>query len=356
MAHKSGLAIQQAIAKLIKRQDLDEKVVFGLLEDIKERRATDSQIGGFLVGLTAKEPTIEEIAATAKSMREKAVPVRPKVEKFIDTCGTGGGKHTFNVSTANALLVSTRIPVCKHGSRSLSSKSGSADVQEALGIDIHMTKEGVEKMVEEVGYGFMYAPYFHPIMGRVVKPEFELGIKTIFYTIIGPLISPADERRHILGAFKVELVEMMSKILAELDYKHALVAHGLDGFDEISVTGKTSIGEVENGKVKDVYDIEPEDLGLRRAKLRDIVENNPPKVNAKIIKRIFEGKDRGPRRDFLLANAAGSIVVGDVAKDLKDGVEVAANSIDDGLALRKLNEIAEASQRIAKIHPSPVRL
>lgn len=348
--------IQRAISKLVLRENLNDEIINCLLGEIKDGKATDAQIGGFLVALTSKGPTPDEIASIALTMRKLAIPVRPGQPKVIDTCGTGGGLHTYNVSTASSLLSSSVVPVCKHGSRSISGKSGSADVQEALGINIHMTGRGVEEMIKRVNYGFMYAPYYHPIMGRVVKPEFELGIKTIFYTIIGPLISPADIKRHLLGVFKKEYVQPVAEILAKIGYEHALVVHGLDGFDEISITGETLVAEVVNGKVKDTYKITPSELGLPTSPLDRIIENNPPDVNAQIIKRLFNGEEKGPRLDLLLANSAGHLYVGDVVRSLKDGVELAKQIIEEGKAREHLDEVVVSSEEIAAQYPVEQRL
>jgi anthranilate phosphoribosyltransferase len=343
------LHIQEAIDKLVRMEALSRVEIFHVLEEIKNNLATDTQIGGFLVGLVVKGVNVEELTAIAEWMRLNATIVKPRVnDLIIDVCGTGGGLLTFNVSTANSIVTAAAgIPVAKHGSRSISHKSGSADVLEELGININLTRSQAEKLIEDVKYAFLYAPLFHPVMGKVLKPESELGIKTVFYTVIGPLISPAHVKAHVLGVYRRELVKPIAEVLARLGYVKALVVHGLDGLDEISNIGTTLIADVENGRVKDIYEVTPEDFGVRRAKAEDLKpEEDSPKCNAEIIRRILKGVEKGARRDFLLANTAGSLLVGGLVKSFKDGVELAEKIIDDNLAYRKLTEIAEFSWRV----------
>ena len=266
--------------------------------------------------------------------------------ELIDTCGTGGGRTTFNCSTAVAIVAAASgIPVAKHGSRSLASASGSADVLEKLGVAIDLSPKQVEKLIEMVGIGFLYAPNFHPVMHKVLPPEMALGIKTIFYTIIGPLINPADAKRHILGVYKPELVAMVADILVELQFNHALVVHGLDGLDEISVIGKTSVAEVKDGWAKK-YEIVPGDFGLPRYTYEEL-SGGSPQDNADILIAILAGKERGARRDMVLANAAGALLVGGKAGDLRAGVKLATELIDSGSARKKLDELILESNRIA---------
>ena len=341
--------LQKVIEKLTVKKDLEREEIFNVLEEVKTGNATNAQIGGFLVGLVMKGVTVDELSAIAEWMRQNAVVVKPKVRgQIIDTCGTGGGVLTFNVSTASAIIAAAAgIPVAKHGSRSISHKSGSADVLEALGVNINLSKEQAESLIEKVGFAFLYAPLFHSVMGKVLGPESELGIKTVFYTVVGPLISPAHVKAHILGVYKGELVEPVARVLANLGYVRALVVHGLDGLDEISNVGLTLVAEVQNGRVSDVYTISPEELGVHRAKLEELQpEIDDPKCNAEIIKRLFKGEKVGSKRDFLLLNAAGALYVGGVVKDLKNGVEVARNILDEKQAYRKLEEIVEASRMV----------
>ncbi|PCN50367.1 anthranilate phosphoribosyltransferase [Candidatus Geothermarchaeota archaeon ex4572_27] len=345
-------AIRTAIELLASKRAVPSQLLEGCLNEIASGGASDTQIGAFLMGLAMKGVEVDELATIARWMRSRALPVRPKVYKeLIDTCGTGGGALTFNVSTANAIAAAAAgIPVAKHGSRSISHGSGSADVLEALGVNINLTPRQAERLIEEVGFAFLYAPLFHPMMNKVLKHESELGVKTVFYTVIGPLINPAGVRRHVLGVYRKELVEPIAEVLAELGYARALVVHGLDGLDEISNVGPTLIAEVRDGRLRDTYVVEPEEMGVRKAKLSEIrPEEDNPKHNADIILRIFSGVERGARRDFLLVNLSGSLVVGGLAKDLRDGVELARSVIDSGAAMKKLNEVIKASRSVGGV-------
>jgi len=262
---------------------------------------------------------------------------------LTDTCGTGGGLTTFNVSTANAILTAAAgVPVAKHGSRSISSPSGSADVLEALGVDIDQSPERAARLIERIGISFIYAPNFHPVMLKVFGPENQLGIKTLFFTIIGPLINPTGARNHTIGVYKPELVGMMANVVAEMDFNHVIVAHGMDGLDEISLLGKTSMAEIKDGQVR-YYDVSPEDFGLKRCTLKDIA-GGAPEFNARVIRDIFSGVERGPRRDFLVLNNAATLYVSGKAASIRDGMDLSRSLIDSGAAQRKLEELVEASQ------------
>ncbi len=243
--------IKNILKKLTVRENLTYEEAYSLIVAIKNDELSDVQIAGFQVALLMKGPTLTEITAIAQAMRDNCIKISPKVDdELMDTCGTGGGLSTFNISTAVAFVAAAAgIPVAKHGSRSISSLSGSADVLEALGIEIHQSPETVEKLIEEVGIAFLYAPLFHPVMGKVLPPEKDLGIKTIFYTIIGPLINPSKASQHVMGVYKPELLDTVSKVAASIGYKRALFVHGLDGLDEISLMGKTKINELNNGNI-----------------------------------------------------------------------------------------------------------
>jgi anthranilate phosphoribosyltransferase len=337
--------VKDILKKLTARENLTEDEAFQIIPAIKRGEFSDVQIAGFLVSLLMKGPTITEITAIARAMRDNCERINPKVKgELIDTCGTGGGLSTFNISTAVAFVAAAAgIPVAKHGSRSISSLSGSADVLEALGVEINLSPGAVEKLIEQVGIGFIYAPLFHPVMHKVLPPEQALGIKTIFYTIIGPLINPAMANRHILGVYTPELLDVVSEVALALGYKHGLIVHGLDGLDEISLLGKTRINEIHNGSIKS-YEISPEDFGLSRCTLADIATGTPEQ-NARFILDIFTGKDRGPRRDAVILNAAGALLVGGKASSLAEGVQLAAEIIDSGAAEAKLAELVTASQK-----------
>jgi len=338
--------IKAVMSKLVQNQNLTESEIINFVLGIRDDTVTDIQVAGFLMGLTMKGATTHEVAYIAKAMRSVCAQINPKVSgDLLDTCGTGGGLTTYNVSTANCIVAAAAgIPVAKHGSRSISSPSGSADALEALGVFIDMVPEQAKKLIEEIGICFMYAPNFHPVMGKVFGPENQLGIKTIFYTIIGPIINPADARRHILGVYKPELVSMVAEILVELDFRHAIVAHGLDGLDEISILGRTSIAEVKDGNIKK-YEIAPEEFGIPRCTLEDVAGGNP-ETNARMIRDIFEGRDKGHRYNFLLLNSGAALYVGGVAESLKDGIERARQIIDSGDAARKLDEYIAKSNEL----------
>ena len=261
---------------------------------------------------------------------------------MMDTCGTGGGLSTYNISTATALIAAAAgIPVAKHGSRSISSLSGSADVLEALGVNIELNPDQAAGLIEKINIAFIYAPLFHPVMGKVLQPEAALGIKTIFYTIIGPLINPAFAPRHLLGVYKPELLEQVATVAKEIGYTRAMFVHGLDGLDEISLLGRTRIIELKDGAFK-TYEIEPEDFGFTRCSL-DEIRTGTPEENAAIIRGVFDGSIRDARRNAVILNAAGALVVGDKAADFKEGIEKAAQIIDGGRAKEKLDQLVELS-------------
>jgi anthranilate phosphoribosyltransferase len=335
--------VRSILSRLTQNFDLERSEIYSLIDAINNDMISDVQIAGFLVSLLAKGPSIKEVAYIAQAMRNNCVPLRPSVHgEMTDTCGTGGGMTTFNVSTANAILTaSAGIPVAKHGSRSISSSSGSADVLEALGVKIDLTPEQATTLIEEVGISFLYAPNFHPVMLKVFGPENQLGIKTIFFTIIGPLINPAGARNHMMGVYQPELVSMVAEVVAEMDFNHVIVAHGLDGLDEISLLGRTSIAEVRGKEIRR-YEVSPEDFGMRRCTLEDIA-GGTPEFNAKLIRDIFSGAERGPRRDFLVLNNAAALYVSGVAPSIREGIEKANSLLDSGAAMRKLEELIQRS-------------
>lgn len=338
------LAIQEAIGKLSFHEEISDQEAHNILVEIKDGKANDVQIAGFLAALTTKGPEPEEIAAIASSMRKLCNRITPKVKGYLtDTCGTGGGVTTFNISTGDSIIAAAAgVPIAKHGSRSISSKSGSADVLEALGININLKPVQAETLIEKIGIAFLYAPLFHPIMHKVFPPENALGVKTIFYTIIGPLINPADARSHLMGVYKPDLVKVVPAILKDMDFTHAMVVHSADGMDEVSITSDTMVGEVNRGKVE-TYQITPEEFGIKRASIKDVAGDFTPQENAEILKNIFLGKEKGPKRDVLLLNAGGVCYCGDIVSDIAEGVEVAKNMIDEGKAYQKLQDFIKFS-------------
>lgn len=337
--------VNDILQKLNAAQNLNEDEAYEAILAIHNNEMTDIQIMSFQVALLMKGPTLSEISAIARAMRDHCIQIKPNVNgELMDTCGTGGGLSTFNISTAVAFVAAAAgINVAKTGSKSNMNLSGSADVLEALGIQINQSPKEVEKLIEEVGIAFMYAPLFHPVMQKMIHPEKELGIKTIFYTIIGPLINPALATRHVMGVYKPELLDMVSQVAVSLGYTKALFVHGDGGMDEISLLGATRVNELNNGIITS-YEITPEDFGMTRCKLNDIVTGTP-EANATMIRDVFSGKNKGPRRQAVILNAAGALMVGDKVASLKEGVTLAKEIIDSGLAQNKLNELIEASHK-----------
>jgi len=334
---------KEVLSKITSFQEMKGEDISALIAEINAGEVSDVQIAGFQVALLMKGATQDELAHFAKAMRDNCVPLRPKVSgELMDTCGTGGGLSTFNISTATAIVAAAAgIPVAKHGSRSLASLSGSADVLEALGVNINLSPAQAEKMIEEIGIAFLYAPLFHPVMCKVLPAEADLGIKTIFYTIIGPLINPAFAPRHLLGVYKPELLDTVTYVAKELGYTNAMFVHGLDGLDEISLLGKTRINHLRRGEVT-TFEIQPEDFGLTRCTLADI-KSSTPEDNATVIKGVFDGKTKDSNKDAIVLNAAGALVVGGQADDFKQGVGLAQSIIESGAAKKKLDELREAS-------------
>lgn len=331
------------MSKITKKEELSEQEISQLITAINNDQVSDVQIAGFQVALLMKGASLNEIAAIAKAMRDNCVPLKPKVSAdLMDTCGTGGGLSTFNISTATAILAAAAgIPIAKHGSRSISSLSGSADVLEALGVNINLTPQQAEQLIEDIGIAFIYAPLFHPVMCKVLPPETELGIKTIFYTIIGPLINPAFAPRHLLGVYKPELLDTVSYVARELGYTNAMFVHGTDGLDEISLMGPTKINQLKDGEIMS-YEITPEELGLKRCTLEEI-KTGTPEENARTITGVFSGEIEGARKDAIILNAAGALIVGGKADTFKEGIALAGDIIDSGKALDKLNELISSS-------------
>jgi len=340
--------MKEILHKLTQKQELNQDEIDHVVFGVKGDRFSDTQIAGFLMALLMKGPTTAEVAAIASAMRRACVPIRPKVsDGLTDTCGTGGGLTTFNISTANALLAAAGgVNIAKHGSRSISASSGSADALEALGITVELEPQQAEQLIEEVGFSFLYAPFFHPVMGKVFGPENELGIKTIFFTIIGPLINPADAKRHVLGVYLPQLVEQVAEVACQLGFVHAVVVHGLDGLDEVSLLGETRVAEIKDGRIN-YYTIAPEQFGMKRCTLEDVHGGNP-EYNAQVIRDIFSGKERGPKRDMLLLNSAAAFLVADKVSSMEEGLVMARETLDSGRAIAKLDEIITKSQELSK--------
>lgn len=335
--------IKDAINSLIDGKDLSEEEMIGAMRDIMEGKSTDAQIASFLTALRIKGETVEEITGAAKVMREKVSKINAP-EYTVDTCGTGGDmSHTFNISTTAALVVAAcGLPVAKHGNRSVSSSCGSADVLEALNIKIELEPAKVEKCLKTTGFGFMFAPLFHPAMKYAIGPRKELGVRTVF-NILGPLTNPAGAKRQVMGVFSDKLTEPLAQVLGNLGAKHAFVVHGEDGLDEITTTDTTRISELKEDKVK-TYSISPEEFGLKKAYKEDLIGGNAEE-NAKITIGILEG-GKGPKRDIVLLNAAAALITGDKAVDFNEGITKAAEAIDSGAARAKLEEVKKVSTEL----------
>ncbi len=306
-------------------------------EELFEGTASPAQMAGLLMAMRARGESVAEYAAAAAVMRAKCVPVRAP-EGAIDIVGTGGDAlGTLNISTATAFVVAgAGVPVAKHGNRNLSSKSGSADALSALGINVMREARVVERALKEAGIGFMMAPMHHPAMKHVMPVRLDLGCKTIF-NILGPLTNPAGVKRQLTGAFAPDLIWPMAETLKELGSEKAWLVHGADGMDEISITGVTSVAALEGGKVRG-FEIHPEDAGLPAHPLRDILGGTPAE-NAAALRAILEG-ETGAYRDAVLLNAAAALIVAEKAAGLKEGVEIAAASIESGAALRAVETLA----------------
>jgi anthranilate phosphoribosyltransferase len=315
------------------------------MREILSGKATPSQIGAFLVALRNKGETVEEVTALARTMIDFSRRIHPEVGDFlVDTCGTGGDQvKTFNVSTTCAFVVAAAgIPVAKHGNRSFTSKCGSADVLEQLGMNLNMEPERVRESIEQVGIGFMFAPNFHPAMKNVAGIRKEIGVRTVF-NILGPLTNPAGANAQLLGVCDLNLLEPMARAAIALGGKSVITVHGLDGTDEISLAGKTAILYAENDDIT-IDEIEPEDLGLSKTTVEE-VRGSDPEQNARLTAKILSGKiDRkDPRVQIVLANSAAALVVSERAHDLKEGVEMGANIIEEGSGLMTLEELVEFS-------------
>ena len=336
--------IREAINLLVQGISLSESEMAECMREIMEGKATDAQIGAFLVALRIKGETVEEITGAAKVMREKAARISAP-EGVVDTCGTGGDMaQTFNISTTAAIVVSAcGIPVAKHGNRSVSSRSGSADVLEALGVRIDLPPEKVQECLFETGFGFLFAPLFHPAMKYAVGPRRELGIRTIF-NILGPITNPAGAKRQTVGVFTDRLTEPLARVLGNLGAEDVMVFHGEDGLDEITITDGSKVSRFRNGIIENLI-IAPEDFGFNRAPVESIAGGDA-RENAEATMIILKGNP-GPKRDIVVMNASVTLMVSGRTDDIKEASLIAQEVIDSGKALRKLDEIVRTTQRLA---------
>jgi anthranilate phosphoribosyltransferase len=334
--------IKDAIGSAVNHIDLKPGEMQAVMRQIMTGGATPTQIGGFLAGMRAKGETVEEITAAAQVMRELAMRVEVDTTHLVDTCGTGGdNRRLFNVSTAAAFVVAAGGGrVAKHGNRSMSSKSGSADLLEAMGVPLEMPASQVAESIEKVGIGFMFAPAHHPAARFAAGPRRELGTRTLF-NLLGPLTNPANTPHQLLGVFADRWVAPLACVLKSLGSKHVLVVHSEDGLDELSLAAPTQVSELKDGAVKN-YIVQPEDFGLARQSL-ETLEVDGPEQSLEMVKLALSGK-AGPARDMLALNAGAALYAADVTPTLKDGVTLAAKMLAEGAAKKKLEQFLEASR------------
>ncbi|MDH5678249.1 MAG: anthranilate phosphoribosyltransferase [Nitrospinota bacterium] len=331
--------IKEAIGKLVWCQNLEEAEMVQVMEEIMTGGASEAQIGSFLTALRLKGETVDEISGAARVMREKSVKIIPGPEPVVDTCGTGGDDSgTFNISTTSAFVTSgAGITVAKHGNKAVSSKSGSADVLAALGVNIQAEVSRVEECLAQVGIGFLFAPLMHGAMKYAIGPRREIGIRTVF-NILGPLTNPAGAKAQVVGVYSDALVEPIARVLGRLGSRHVMVVHGSDGLDEITITGHTTVSSFNNGIVEN-FTIQPEDYGLYPRSI-DEIKGGDAVQNAAILRDVLSGK-KGAPRDVVLLNAAAAIMVSGKATTMHDGILMATESIDSGAAQAKLDKLVE---------------
>ena len=338
MAHR----LTELIARLVRREDLSRDEAEQLLESLLDAEATDAQIAAALVALAAKGETVEELTGMAAGLRARAVRVNARHPCFIDTAGTGSSRaKTFNISTAAAFVIAgAGLPVAKHGNRAASSKSGSADLLTALGVNVSAIPSVSESSLNEIGICFMFAPLYHGATARVAGIRRQLGIHTKF-NLLGPLSNPARAPRQIIGVWREDLAERLARVLAALGTEHAWVVHGQDGLDEITLAGKTHVAEARRGEVR-VFEIAPRDFGFEVAAL-DHLRGGDTEANAAIVRAVLTGERRDEARMLVIMNAAAALRLGSMADNLRDGARLAATSIDSGKALSKLERLIEST-------------
>jgi anthranilate phosphoribosyltransferase len=336
------LTIQEGLARILDGHDLSREDAHAVMGEIMSGQATPAQIGGFLIALRLKGETVDEIAGCAEAMRDHVLAVRPKRDDLVDTAGTGGdGSGTFNISTAAALVAAAAgAGVAKHGNRAVSSSSGSADVLEALGFDLEQPAERIERSIDELGFGFLFAPSHHPAMRHAAPVRRELAARTVF-NVLGPLTNPAGARAQVVGVYAPELVPTIAEVLAQLGSRRSFVVHGAGGVDELSPVGPNLVCEVADGEVRR-REIDPQDFGVPRCKPGELAGGSPGE-NAATIREIFAGA-KGAKREAVLLNAGGAIAAGGRAEDLAEGYAVAASALDSGAAAERLEALIAFSQ------------
>jgi anthranilate phosphoribosyltransferase len=335
--------IREGIQKLIEGTDLTYEESGVIMNEVMSGKATSSQTAAFLTALRMKGEVVDEIIAFASVMKSHGRLIHPKVQgRLVDIVGTGGDKiKTFNISTTAAFVIAgAGVPVAKHGNRAVTSRSGSADVLEKLGLNLSLEPQAIEGIIEQVGVGFMFAPAFHPAMKYAAEPRKEIGIRTVF-NILGPLTNPASANAQMIGVYDAKLVEPMAYALQKLGCQEAIIAHGLDGLDEISTVGKTLIAHLKDGVVT-VKEYSPSDFGLKPALPSDL-QCGSAEESAKTLVRILSGRDKTAKTDIVLVNAAAGIIVGGKATDFKEAIKLAQKSIASGAAYGKLKAMVKAS-------------
>jgi anthranilate phosphoribosyltransferase len=337
--------IQQALGQLLDGRDLSREDAREVMGSIMSGEATPAQIAGFLIALRAKGETADEIAGCAEAMREHALPVRPQRKDLVDTAGTGGdGAKTINISTAAALVAAAAgAGVAKHGNRAVSSASGSADVLEALGFNLELPADRIAQSIDELGFGFLFAPTHHPAMRHAAPVRKELSARTVF-NVLGPLTNPAGARAQVVGVYAPELVRTIAEVLAQLGASRAFVVHGAGGIDELSPAGPNFVCEVVDGSVRS-RNIDPVELGLPRCELAEL-RGGSPEENAAAIRVVLAGENGG-RRSAILLNAAGAIAAGGHAEDLREGLDLARRAVDSGAAADRLEQLIAFTRREA---------
>ena len=332
------------LARVYRGQDLTAAEAESVMDQIMSGEFEPSQFGAFVAAMGMKGETADEVAGLARAMRRAALAIEVAGEDHIDTCGTGGdGKNTFNVSTAAALIAAAAgVVVAKHGNRAASSRSGSADVLESLGVRIDLTPQQVGECISRVGIGFLFAQSFHPAMRHAGPLRAQIGIPTVF-NILGPLTNPAGARRQLLGVARAELLDLVAGALVQLGTRRAMVVHGLEGLDEISIAGPTRVFSVREERVEQ-FEIRPSDFDLQERPLAEVAGGDPDH-NAEIIRRVFAGEP-GPARDIVLLNSAATLLVAGRVKELGDGVRLAGTTLDSGAAQSKLADFAAATHAV----------
>lgn len=334
--------IKDLVKQLLDKKDLTDLQMQQVMQEILSGAVETADIVAFLTSLNDKGETVEELTAAVNVMLKYVEPIIVDKPNILDTCGTGGDKKgTFNISTLTALVASgAGVTVAKHGNRSVSSKCGSADILEALGVNINMDRVKIKKCLEEIGIAFLFAPNLHPAMRFVMPARKQIAQKTMF-NILGPLINPARATNQLIGVYSREWTKLLAQVLHNLGTKHVLVVHGADGLDEVTTTDQTFVSEVKNGQLKD-YQITPEDFGLKRAKFTDLLGGSIAE-NVKIVHEILDGK-KGSKRDIVLFNAGCAIYAADKAETISEGIKLAQQAIDSGAALKKLELLKEYSR------------